>query len=75
MITFSSYNQPSMNGAKEYLVWLKRHDDTVRCIGTAFKTNNGDWCANIDDNRGGVKTHIHRKFKHLKMSVRNGWLS
>lgn len=72
-ITLSSRGQGFMNGAKEYLIWMTRYDGTQRVIGTAFKTRHGDWCAQVDDNRGSLTTHLHRQFKHLKESVVNQW--
>ena len=74
MITFSSKSQGIFNGAKEYLVWYHRDNGSSRLLGVAYKTNHGDWCAIVDNGKGGKHTHLHRTFKTLKESVTQGWV-
>ena len=68
-VTFSSYNQATLNGKKEYAIWLHRDNNTSKSLGVAYYSA-GQWQALVDDGKGRQVHHSNRTLLGLKATVR-----
>jgi len=67
--TFSSYNQSTYNGAKEYAIWRHLAPGNCYCAGYAYKTRHGIWFATVTNSRGVKRDFDAPKFRELRGKV------
>jgi len=68
--TFSSYNLPYTNGAREYLIWRQIAPGNLQFIGGANKTPWGSWSAKVTNVSNKTLSIHENSFSELRKHVK-----